>query len=462
MVMASNMKDKPPDLYPANPEAERWILGTILLDNIAYNTVAESLRVDDFSLDSHRRVFSRMVDLAESGRSIDLQTLIEELGRHDEIEIVGGLNYVTSLIEGLRSSAPLDENVKIVREKARLRELIFTTQVIIERATEQVDRPDDILDDAESALFALAENNIGRGIMSAAEIVKESHGLIDERTQRGTHLDGLKTHFKDLDDVTGGLPRSQLITIAARPFAGKTALAMNIAQQIGLGDDRIVAIFSVGETNESLLMRLISSYAKIDAQNIRRRHLLSEETQKFAEGVDRIAKAQIYIDDTPGISVYEICAKCKRFEAAQKELDLVIVDNLQLVGAFSVSEGKRRHTSLSERGPLVCHALRTLARALRCPILTLGRLTDVTDDRALHATHQLSDLAELGITERESDVVIFLSREEVYKPDDPTVAGIAELNIAQQRHGPPATLRLKFMKDYGGFETMPLGTHTEG
>src|SRR5437588_9006826 len=250
---------------PANVEAERSILGAILLDNLSYNQAAEHLKPEDFSLDSHRRIYSRMMDLSEFSRPIDMTTLVEKLDQRKELESVGDVGYVSGLVDGVPDRPSIEHYVKIVRDKALLRGLIHAANAAIARAGDQSDPAEEILNDAESAIFQLSEKRIGRGFMGVQEIVKESFGSVDALLQRGQRITGLATHYTDLDEMTSGLQRSDLVIIAARPSMGKTAFVMNIAENAAIEDQQVVGVFSLEMSREALLMRLLCSQARVDA-----------------------------------------------------------------------------------------------------------------------------------------------------------------------------------------------------
>src|SRR6202040_2422375 len=259
---------------PANVEAERSILGAILLDNFAYNQAAEHLRIEDFSLDSHRRIYGRMVDLAESSRPIDMITLIEELDRHKDLQPIGDVGYVSSLLDGVPDRPSIEHYVKIVRDKALLRGLIHAANTAIARAADQSDAAGEGLSVAEAAIFRLWEKRIGRGFMGVQEIVRESFGSVDALLQRGQRITGLATHYADLDEMTSGLQRADLVIIAGRPSMGKTAFAMNIAENAAVEDQQVVGVFSLEMSREALLLRLLCSTAEVDAhKKIGRAHV---------------------------------------------------------------------------------------------------------------------------------------------------------------------------------------------
>jgi replicative DNA helicase len=437
---------------PANVEAERSILGAILLDNFAYNQAAEHLRPEDFSLDSHRRIYTRMVDLAESSRPIDMITLVEELDRRKELEAIGDVGYISGLVDGVPDRPSIEHYIKIVRDKALLRGLIHAANAAIVRAGEQGDAAEEILNDAEAAIFQLSEKRIGRGFMGVQEIVKESFGSIDALLQRGQRITGLATHYTDLDEMTSGLQRSDLVIIAARPSVGKTAFAMNIAENAAIEDQKVVGMFSLEMSREALLLRLLCSKARVDSHKMRTGSLWRDDMDKVVRAMDQLAQAPIFIDDTPGISLSEMRAKARRLQQSQGALDLVIVDYLQLM-----SGGSRRYENRTQEVSAISRGLKALAKELKVPVVALSQLSRAPESRGGDHRPQLADLRESGSIEQDADVVAFIFREEVYKPDEPELDGIAEIIIAKQRNGPTGRIKLAFIKNSTRFESMAEG-----
>ena len=437
---------------PANVEAERSILGAILLDNFAYNQAAEHLRVEDFSLDSHRRIYGRMVDLQESSRPIDMITLIEELERHKDLQAVGDVGYVSSLLDGVPDRPSIEHYVKIVRDKALLRGLIHAANTAIARAADQSDAAEDVLSDAEAAIFQLSEKRIGRGFMEFKEIFKEAYGTLDSLLQRGKRITGLETHFSDLDEMTTGLQRSDLVIIAARPSMGKTAFVMNIAENAAVEDKQVVGVFSLEMSRDALLLRLLSSQARVDAQRLRTGSLWQEDTRKLQRALEQLAHAPIFIDDTPGISLSEMRAKARRLKQSQGKLDLLIVDYLQLM-----SGGSKRYENRTQEVSAISRGLKAIAKELSVPVIALSQLSRAPESRGGDHRPQLADLRESGSIEQDADLVMFIFREEVYKQDDPDLQGRAEIIIGKQRNGPIGKVNLAFLKSCTRFETLVEG-----
>jgi replicative DNA helicase len=442
---------------PANIEAERSILGAILLDNLAYNEAAEHLKPEDFLLDSHRRIYSRMVDLAEASHSIDLITLSEELGRHAELEAIGGAAYISGLLDGVPDRPSIEHYIRIVRDKALLRGLIHAATAAIARASEQADPAEEILNDAEAQIFQLSEKRIGRGFMGVQEIIKESFGSIDALLQRGRRITGLETHYPDLDEMTSGLQKSDLIIVAARPSMGKTSFAMNIAENAAIEDAKTVAVFSLEMSKEALLQRMLCSVARVDSHKFRTGSLWQDDMRKIAQAVEKLSQAPIFIDDTPAITVSEMRAKVRRLFQSQGKLDLIVVDYLQLM-----SGGGKRYENRTQEVSAISRGLKALAKELSVPVVALSQISRAPESRgAGDHRPQLADLRESGSIEQDADVVAFIFREEVYKPDDPELDGLAELIIRKQRNGPTGTVKLAFLKSSTRFESRADGVRPE-
>jgi len=438
---------------PANIEAERSILGAILLDNLAYNQAAEHLKPEDFLLDSHRRIYSRMIDLSEASHSIDLITLCEELSRKSELETIGGAAYVSGLLDGVPDRPSIENYIKIVRDKSLLRSLIHTATAAIARASEQSDAAEEILNDTEAQIFQLSEKRIGRGFMGVQEIIRESFGSVDAFLQRGSRITGLETHYVDLDEKTSGFQKSDLIIVAARPSMGKTSFAMNIAENVAIEDRKTVAVFSLEMSKEALLQRMLCSVARVDAHKFRTGSLWQDDMRKITRAIEQLAEAPIFIDDTPGITISEMRAKARRLLQSKGSLDLIVVDYLQLM-----SGGGKRYENRTQEVSAISRGLKALAKELAVPVMALSQLSRAPESRgAGDHRPQLADLRESGSIEQDADVVAFIFREEVYKPDDPELDGVAELIIRKQRNGPTGTVKLAFLKSSTRFESRADG-----
>ena len=436
---------------PVSMEAERSILGAILLDNSLYDQAAEHLTPDDFSLDAHRRVYSRMRDLQESGRPVDMITLVEELDRRKEVEAIGGVAYLSSLIDGVPDRPSIEHYVRIVRNKALLRGLINLAQNAIAEAIEHSDEAEEVLGRAEQAIFQLSENRIGQGFMNIPSIIKASFGSLEELYARGQEITGLATHYTLLDKLTSGLQPSDLIIIAARPSMGKTALAMNIAENAAVLDGKVVGVFSLEMSREALLMRMLASHAQVDSKDLRQGFLTKEDMRKLTRATEQLSHSKLFIDDSPGISVSEMRAKARRLRQTEG-LDLLIVDYLQLMSAVPI--GGKRFENRTQEVSAISRGLKALAKELKVPVVALSQLSRAPESRGGDHRPQLSDLRESGSIEQDADVVAFIFREEVYKKDDPDLDGIAELIVAKQRNGPTDMIKMAFIKRYTRFENL--------
>ncbi len=442
---------------PQNLDAERSVLGAILLDNEAFHPAIEILEPADFSLDAHRRIFARMVTLSESRRPIDMITLSEELERTGELEAVGGSAYLSALVDGLPRIANIEHYARIVKEKALLRNLIHTSDNIINQAMEADEEADQVLDRAEEAIFSLAEKRVREGLLPIKEIVQETIPRLDEYFERRQHITGLATGFADFDNLTSGLQPADLIILAARPAMGKTALALNIAQYVAAEERKPVAIFSLEMAREALLFRLLCADAKVDSHRFRTGYLSKEEQAKIVAASARVREAPLFIDDTATLTVLEMRAKCRRLEA-ERGLSLVVVDYMQLMSGRGRFENRTQEISSISRG------LKALAKELHVPVISISQLSRAPEHRSGDHRPQLSDLRESGSIEQDADVVGFIFRPEMYKDSDSVPEderGRAELIIAKQRNGPTGKVHLAFLRQFTCFQTIDRRSEEE-
>ncbi|MBW4028380.1 replicative DNA helicase [Acidipila rosea] len=452
---------------PASIDAERSILGAVLLDNNAYNEAAEKLHADDFALDSHRRIFARMAELIDSGRAVDIVTLAEELARRKEVESVGGVAYLASLTEGLPRRISIDEYVRIVKDKSLLRQLINICSSAITRAADQSEEALEVLNAAESSLLEVTERGITRGFAGIPEIVRDSFGTIDNLYKEGREVTGLATHFIDFDRMTSGLQESELIIIAARPSMGKTAWAINIAQNAAVMGGKTVAVFSLEMSKESLLRRMLASQAMVDSQKIQKGFLLREDQDKLTRALEALAESKIFIDDTPGISLTEMRAKARRLRQMNGGLDLIVIDYLQLMTGSSGGPAGKRFENRTQEVSAISRGLKALAKEMKVPVIALSQLSRASEQRGGDKKPMLSDLRESGSIEQDADVVAFIHRESYYNRDengqpDPDTEGKAEIIIAKQRNGPTGSVQLAYMSKCTRFENLAHGGEDGG
>jgi replicative DNA helicase len=442
---------------PNSSEAERAILGAIILDNGMISPAIELLKPEDFYVPSHRRIFVAMTALFERGAEINPILIGEELKKDNALETVGGVSFVTNLTYGLPHATNITQYAKVVRGKSLLRRLIKTANKITNEALEEEDEPEIILDHAEQSIFELADERIRQGFVHVKPVAEALLDKIQEMEGRKVVLTGLTTGFAELDEKTSGLQRSDLVIVAARPSIGKTSFALMLAQNAAIQTGAVVGIFSLEMSKEALVMRMLCSQGNIDAQRFRNGFLSRAEWAQIAKSLGTLADTKIFLDDTPGITVLEMRAKARRLAAEQKGLDLIVVDYLQLM-----SGSAKRFESRQQEVSLISRELKGLAKELNVPLVALSQLSRAPESRSDHRP-QLADLRESGALEQDADLVAFLYREEVYKspeerqnmPDDKK--NVAELILAKQRNGPTGTVELRFVPSSMRFDNLYRG-----
>src|SRR5437667_9043381 len=437
-------------ILPHNLEAERSVLGAVLLHNDAFNLAAEVVDSNDFYRDAHRRIFDKMVKLSERGDAIDLVTLKEELGRAGELYEVGWPAYITALVDGVPRSTNVEHYARIIKEKATLRNLIYSANKILATAYEGGEEADVILDQAEHAIFAIADDKVRDGFVSLRDLAQSSFETIEKLHARKELITGVPTGFTDLDEMTSGLQPSDLIIVAARPSMGKTSLVLNIAQHVGTKTDLTVGLFSLEMSKEQLFLRMLTAEARIDAHRLRGGFLGERDWGRLSQSIGTLSEAKIFIDDTPSIGVLEMRAKSRRL-AAEHGLNLVIVDYIQLM------QGRGRFENRTLELGSISRSLKGLAKELRVPIVVLSQLSRAPESRSDHRP-QLSDLRESGALEQDADVVVLIYRDDAYNrdPNNPE-AGTAELIVAKQRNGPTGLIRLAFLREQTRFASLAPG-----
>ncbi len=433
---------------PANIDAEKTILGAILLDNAAHSEAAEKLEADDFALDSHQRIFLRMSELVNEQRPVDIVTLSNELAKYKEIEAVGGVAYLASLTEGLPLRPVIDEYVRIVKDKSLLRRLMSICSQAIARAADQSETALEVLGAAESALLEVSEKGITHGFQSLDQIVAGSFGTNDNLYKQSREVTGLATSFIELDRDTSGLQRSELIIIAARPSMGKTAFAINIAQNAAIHGKAIVALFSLEMSKESLLRRMLSAQSGVDQRKLQTGFIPREDQTRLQHGLEQLIEAQLFIDDTAGISLAEMRAKARRLKQNAGGLDLIVIDYLQLMSATLPTAGGKRYENRTQEVSAISRGLKALAKELDVPVVALSQLSRASERRGDDKRPMLSDLRESGSIEQDADVVMFIHREAYYNRDEEmseSDRAKSEIIIAKQRNGPTGTVHLNFI-----------------
>ena len=436
--------DATSESLPHSPEAERSVLGAVLLDNTQFDRAQELLTSHEFYSVRHQRIYGALERLLEGGAAFDLVTVKEELQRRGELAEIGGPAYLAALLEGVPRSANVEHYARIVKEKAVLRELIRTSQAILASAMQAHESTDQLLDEAEKAIFQVAERRLGAGFIPLSQSAEQSLKWIEELTERQELITGVATGFPKLDEMTSGLQPSDLVILAARPSMGKTALALNVCSHAAIRHGRRVGIFSLEMTHQQLFIRMLCSEARIDAHRLRTGRINREQWQEIIKVYGSLAEAPVHVDDTPGVGIMEMRAKARRLKR-EHGLDLLIVDYLQLM------RGRGRYDSRQQEISDISRSLKELAKELEIPLLALSQLSRAPEQRGGDHRPQLSDLRESGAIEQDADVVLFLFREELYRKDREDVRGKAELIIGKQRNGPIGTVHLNFIREFTRF-----------
>jgi replicative DNA helicase len=442
-MSASDLSD--PRLPPQNLEAEQSVLGAILLDNAAMAKTMEILTDEDFYRTSHRRIYQAMLGLSEHGEVIDQITLTEHLKARGELESVGGAAYLAELVHVVPTAANIRYHSKIVRDKALLRGLISTSTEVISRGYDGTGAVDDLLDFAERSVFTLAQGKLGRSFIELKYVIKESLDLVDALAKRKERVTGVPTGFYDLDDLTAGLQPSDLVVIAGRPSMGKTSLALGMAQHAAIHHHKVIGIFSLEMSQAQLVLRMLSSEAHVDSHQLRTGRLQKEDWWRLAEAAGRLEQAPIFIDDTGALTVQQMRGKARRLKA-EKGLDLLIVDYLQLMQGRSDAESRQQEISDISR------SLKALAKELNVPVVALSQLSRAVESRK-PPIPMLADLRESGAIEQDADVVMFIYREDVYDSQSEK-KGIADILVRKHRNGPIGDRQLFFHDRFAKFESL--------
>lgn len=450
-VQIDTVLDRP---LPQSPDAERAVLGSILINNNAFYRVVGLIDTEDFFKDSHRSIFSTMRTLAEQSREIDLLTLKDELGKRMQLEQIGGAAYISSLADGIPDVANVERYARIVKEKSMLRRLIVMGNSVMRAAFDAPQEPTEVLNIAEQSLYKIAEGSIERGFVALDRITRKNMEAIEQLQHAGKLITGIPTGYDRFDEFTSGFQSQDLIIIAARPSMGKTSFMMNIAEAIAIPDregrprlqnQRLysVGVFSLEMSKEQIGLRMLSSESGVSNHLIRGGMLSERNWRDLAEASTRLAKAKIFVDDTPGIDVMELRAKARRLKM-ELGLDMVMVDYLQLMAVKGKVESRNQEISQISRG------LKAVAKELNLPLISLSQLSRRPEQRTGDHRPQLADLRESGSIEQDADLVAFIYRDEVYNKDTEE-KGIAEIIIAKQRNGPIGDFKLVFRNDITKF-----------
>ena len=428
---------------PHDIDAEQAVLGSMLTDKDAVNAAIETLKEDAFYREDNRAIYQAIINLYSKSEPIDIITLKDELESMDKFEQVGGYEYLASLPDKVPTTANVQKYIKIVEEKAILRKLIKTANEIIELGYDPAEDVEDIMDNAEKKIFDIMQSKNQKGYTPIKDVLVESFTKLEELYNRKQHITGVPTGFVELDYKTAGLHGSELILVAARPAMGKTAFALNIATNAALRGNAPVAIFSLEMSKDQLVNRILCSEAMVDSNKVRTGKLEEDDWVKLAGAIGPLSESEIYIDDTPGISVMEIRTKCRKLKM-EKNIGLVVIDYLQLVQGSNKRQASREQ-EISE----ISRSLKILAKEINVPVIALSQLSRAVEQRPDHRP-MLSDLRESGAIEQDADIVMFLYRDDYYNKES-AEKDIAEVIIAKQRGGSTGTVKLYWMGNYTKF-----------
>lgn len=428
---------------PQNIDAEQAVLGAIFLEPASMTVTSEVLIPEDFYRSSHQKIYTVMLKLNDHGKAVDLITVSEELSASKNLEEIGGVSYLSELAGSVPTAANVEYYVRIVEEKSLLRRLIRTATNIAQEGYSREDEVEDLLGEAEKNIMEVAQRKNAGAFQNIKDVLVRTYDNIEVLTNRKGDVTGIPTGFTELDRMTAGFQRNDLIIVAARPSVGKTAFALNIAQNVATKTEENVAIFSLEMGAEQLVMRMLCAEGNINAQNLRTGSLTDEDWRKLTMAMGSLSNAGIYIDDTPGVRIGEIRSKCRRLKQEQG-LGMILIDYLQLIQGNGRS-GENRQQEVSE----ISRSLKALARELQVPVIALSQLSRGVEQRQ-DKRPMMSDIRESGSIEQDADIVAFLYRDDYYDKESEN-KDIIEIIIAKQRNGPVGTVSLAFVKEYNKF-----------
>jgi replicative DNA helicase len=429
---------------PHSLEAERTVLGGILLQKENLNVVLSIISPEDFYAEAHRKILERIVVLVDKGLPVDILSLAEEIQRAGLLEDVGGMAYISALLDGVPKNLNVEYYAQIIKEKALLRRLIVSSAKIISASYEQKEDADELLNAAQAAIVEVAEQRLKPGFQSMGNLMGPTLGMIQSMVERKEAVTGIPTGFRDLDSLTAGFQPAELIILAARPSMGKTALGLNISHHVGIKTDKAVGFFSMEMASPQIVIRLLCAEAQLDIRKTRTGYLSDREFEKLKLAGETLSRARIFLDESPALTVMEMKAKCRRLKMEQR-LDIVFVDYIQLMRTSGRFENRNQEMSFISR------SLKELAKEIHIPVVGISQLSRAPEKGRREPKPQLSDLRESGAIEQDADVVIFIYRPELYHPDDDSLKGVAEVSIAKQRNGPVGSIQLAFIREYARF-----------
>lgn len=439
---------------PSSMHTEVAILGAMLLDAVAISDATAKLRDEDFSLDSHQRIYRAILELLASNHAVDFLTVQDALAKKRELDAIGGPAYLAYLTEGIPRNLNIESYVRIVKDKSLLRQLMGIFNEGIASASDGSEDGQTVLSNVEAQLAKVADSTITKGFATVAEVVSESFGSVDALYEQGREVTGLRTHFVEFDRMTSGLQPSELTIIAGRPSMGKTAIALNIIQNCAVRDGKVVAVFSLEMSRVSLLKRMMASEAMISASAIRSGFIKRDYRERLNNALERLVNSRMKIDDSANITLAEMRSMCRRLKQKEGTLDLIVIDYLQLMTGTPGQHQKRGFENRTQEVSAISRGLKALAKELNVPVVALSQLSRASEQRSGDKKPLLSDLRESGSIEQDADVVAFIHRQEYYEPANEEVRGLAELIVAKQRNGPIGTVKLAYIAEWTTFNNL--------
>jgi len=439
---------------PHSLEVEKTVLGGVLVNNAYLNVVLSQLAPEDFYRDAHRQILEGMVALMDRGQPIDLLTLSDELQRRGLLEEIGGAAYLSSLMDGVPRTLNIEYYAQIIKEKSLLRKLILSSAKIINTSYEQQTDADTVISEAQQAIVEIAEEKIKPGLVPIGSLTGDMLETIRVLAERREAVTGVPTGFIELDNLTGGFHPADFIVVAARPSMGKTALALNICQHVGLRTDYYAGFFSIEMAKEQVALRLLCAEAQVDLRKARSGFISERDFERLQLAAETLSQARIYVDESAALTVMEMKAKCRRLKL-EGHLDIVFVDYIQLMRTGGRFENRNQEMSFISR------SLKQLAKELRIPVVGVSQLSRAPEKMRKEPKPMLSDLRESGAIEQDADVVIFIYRPDYYHPEDEAIKGIAEVTVAKQRNGPLGSVPLVFLREYAKFVNMDFSYKRE-
>ncbi|MBC8358118.1 MAG: replicative DNA helicase [Candidatus Aminicenantes bacterium] len=436
---------------PHSLEAEKTVLGGILVNNKNLNVVLSIITPEDFYKEANRKIVNKITSLVDKGLPVDVVTLSEELQKEGVLDDIGGASYISSLMDGIPKSLNVEFYAQIIKEKSLLRQLILSSVKIISTSYEQKEDADLLLDEAQAAIIEVTEQRIKPGFVPVGTLTATTLDMVKALHDRKESVTGVPTGFRDLDGLTAGFHNSEFIVVAARPSMGKTALCLNISQYASLKTDYSIGFFSLEMAKEQVVIRLLCAEAQLDIKKVRTGFIGERDFEKLKLGAEVLSQAKIFVDESPALTVMEMKAKARRLKM-ERNLDLMFVDYMQLMRPGGRFENRTQEMSYISR------SLKELAKEIKIPVVGISQLSRAPERGRREPIPQLSDLRESGAIEQDADVVIFIYRPELYRPDDESIRGIAKVNVAKQRNGPIGRIELAFIKEYARFADMEFAS----